>query len=42
MAKPKESIDIETPEEKIENRVAVLEAVIAKHLGYHFGGIKPE
>lgn len=29
--------EMETPEQKIENRILVLEAALAKHLRYHFG-----
>ena len=31
----------EDPIVKLENRIFILENTIAKHLGYHFGGIKP-
>lgn len=30
------------PMTKLENRIYVLEATLAKHIGYHFGGIKPQ
>ena len=30
---------LETPEERLENRVLILEQALAKHLNYHFGGI---
>lgn len=33
---------IESPEQKLENRVAVLEALVAKHLRMHYGGITPK
>ena len=32
----------EDPIVKLENRIFILEAALAKHLGYHFGGIKPQ
>jgi hypothetical protein len=31
--------EMETPEQKIENRILVLEAALAKHLKYHFGAV---
>ena len=34
--------DFETPQQKLENRVAVLEALVAKHLRMHYGGISPK
>ena len=37
-----ELIDEQDPIVKLQNRVHVLEAALAKHLGYHFGGIKPQ
>ena len=42
MAKPKADSELveEDPIVKMENRIFVLEAVLAKHLEYHFGGIK--
>lgn len=41
--KKKDSLpELESPLEKLENRVHVLEAALAKHMGYHFGGIKPQ
>ena len=36
-----EIIDEKDPMTKLENRILRLEADLAKHLGYHFGGIKP-
>ena len=44
MAKPKADSerDEEDPIVKLENRIFVLEAAVAKHLKYHFGGIKPQ
>lgn len=37
-----ETIDEQDPIVKLENRIFILEAALAKHLGYHFGGIKPQ
>ena len=34
--------DEQDPMVKLENRIFVLEQAVAKHLGYHFGGIKPK
>lgn len=38
---PEISVDEDDPIVKLENRIFVLEAALAKHLEYHFGGIKP-
>ena len=37
-----EITDEQDPIVKLENRIYVLEAALAKHMGYHFGGIKPQ
>ena len=42
MAKKVEEIEEEDPIVKLENRIFILENAVAKHLGYHFGGIKPD
>lgn len=39
---PEEIVEdfIESPEQKLENRIAVLERLMQEHLHYHFGGMR--
>lgn len=39
---PDTPIEEKDPMTKLENRIFVLEQTIAKHMGYHFGGVKPK